>query len=263
MVFHQNIWSCDTISTRTFNIWPNPQSLSNQWCELFSKPFLSARYTERPLSVTNRLELFVRIVRGRCVADRNLFTLRCSDQLADERQQSSLYGADSWRNGRRWRNNELNGCKMEVLLNQELLSGSSHTVCLFVCFLSDFNPPWRETQLITGTEILTETHYTDNTTERQTAAFWRRWRKKKDFESTMKPGSVPDWLKVCLCGSDHERQMEMSPLYLTFMSCLQRVFLIEFGLCFQPQKLFKVLMPQLVSSSVFNLNSFFCLFEKV
>lgn len=42
-------------------------------------------------------------------------------------------------------------------------------VCLFVCVLSDFNPPPKGKRLITGTEILTETHYTDKTTERQTA----------------------------------------------------------------------------------------------
>lgn len=65
-------------------------------------------------------------------------------------------------------------------------------VCLFVCVPSDFNPPPKGERLITGTEMLTETHYTDKTAERQTAAPEGGEGRKGCFELTMKPGLVPD-----------------------------------------------------------------------
>lgn len=102
-----------------------------------SKAFCQPHNPAHPfsnLTVTNPHCLPVCLVKGRSVADRNLF--HSDDQLAEERRQSSLYDAGSRWNGRRWRNNWLNGCKMEVLLNQELLSGSPHTLCLFVCLCS-------------------------------------------------------------------------------------------------------------------------------
>lgn len=74
-------------------------------------------------------------------------------------------------------------------------------VCLFVCVLSDFNPPPKGKRLITGTEILTETHYTDKTTERQTAVPEGGEGRKWCFELTMKAGRVPDGGPDCAARS--------------------------------------------------------------
>lgn len=122
--------------------------------------------------------------------------IHSSDYLADKHQQSLLYDADSRWSDRRWRNNKLNGCKMEVLLNQELLSGSSHTVCLCVCVLSDFNPPWRESSL--QEQRFIQRHIILTIQQKDKQLFLKEVKKEKkdalkegnedEFELTMTPG---------------------------------------------------------------------------
>lgn len=103
----------------------------------------------------------------------------CSDALlAGERRQSVLYDAGGRWNGRRWRNNRLHGCKMEVSIEPgaaQRVTAHALSVCLFV-FCQTLILPEGKTAHYANRDSYRDTLYRQQT--RTNGCSWRRRRKK-------------------------------------------------------------------------------------
>lgn len=95
-----------------------------------------------------------------------------------------------------------------------------HTLfACFVCIVSDFNPPWRESSSLQEHRF-EQRHIIQTIQQKDKTAAWRRWRRRfferreEEFgELTMEAGWVPtNWRSVC--AAQIIWKMEMRPCFV-------------------------------------------------